>query len=208
MNNFNINLSFLANEVLKHLDIVEAAEKEGLVLSKQGKNYFSLCPFHSERTSSFSINPKKQIFYCFGCGTGGNAIHLISRLHGVSKGKVIYQYARKLGLINGNRPSKNEQNELKQKVIDYEFSKHEMSNFNRVYYFLCNMVHAYRRSMKQASNWREVKAMQHFYQIYDKLPEYEDMLDCMLGNHGDIAQVEAYLTAEEVMKQWNFRMNN
>jgi putative DNA primase/helicase len=60
MSNNNIKFRLLAEEVIKRLDIVEVAESEGLRLRKTGKNYFALCPFHSERTPSFSINPKKQ----------------------------------------------------------------------------------------------------------------------------------------------------
>ena len=46
-------------------------------LEKKGKNYFGLCPFHKEKTPSFSVEPTKQIFHCFGCGKGGNVIHFI-----------------------------------------------------------------------------------------------------------------------------------
>lgn len=44
---------------------------EGVKLTKRGKNYFGLCPFHEETKPSFSINLKKGIYYCFGCGKGG-----------------------------------------------------------------------------------------------------------------------------------------
>ena len=43
-------------------------------LTKKGANYFGLCPFHGEKTASFSVSPRKQIYYCFGCGAGGNVI--------------------------------------------------------------------------------------------------------------------------------------
>ncbi|WP_083652389.1 CHC2 zinc finger domain-containing protein [Bacillus sp. MRMR6] len=46
-------------------------------LRRTGKNYFALCPFHSESTPSFSISPKKQMFYCFSCHKGGNVITLL-----------------------------------------------------------------------------------------------------------------------------------
>jgi DNA primase len=48
-------------------------------LKKKGKNYTGLCPFHKEKTPSFSVSPEKQIFYCFGCHTGGNIFNFISR---------------------------------------------------------------------------------------------------------------------------------
>ncbi len=49
-------------------------------LKKKGKNYIGLCPFHKEKTPSFSVSPDKQIFYCFGCHTGGNVFNFISRM--------------------------------------------------------------------------------------------------------------------------------
>ena len=48
-------------------------------LKKQGANYFGLCPFHNEKSPSFSVSPDKQIFYCFGCGAGGNVITLLMK---------------------------------------------------------------------------------------------------------------------------------
>ena len=46
-------------------------------LTKKGSNYFGLCPFHGEKTPSFSVSPRKQIYYCFGCGAGGNVISFL-----------------------------------------------------------------------------------------------------------------------------------
>jgi DNA primase len=53
---------------------------ESVLLKKAGKNYTGLCPFHAEKTPSFTVNPDKQIFYCFGCGTGGDVFAFL-RLH-------------------------------------------------------------------------------------------------------------------------------
>ena len=46
-------------------------------LKKRGRNFFGLCPFHSEKTPSFSVAPDKQIYHCFGCGAGGNVFSFI-----------------------------------------------------------------------------------------------------------------------------------
>ena len=46
-------------------------------LQKKGANYFGLCPFHNEKSPSFSVSPQKQMYYCFGCGAGGNVITFI-----------------------------------------------------------------------------------------------------------------------------------
>ena len=50
---------------------------EYIKLERKGKNYFGLCPFHNEKTPSFSVDPGKQLYYCFGCGKGGSVIQFI-----------------------------------------------------------------------------------------------------------------------------------
>ena len=49
-------------------------------LKKRGRNFFGLCPFHDEKTPSFSVNPEKQIYKCFGCGSGGGVINFIMEI--------------------------------------------------------------------------------------------------------------------------------
>jgi len=70
-------------QVREATDIVELISGY-VTLKKQGKNYFGLCPFHVEKTPSFSVNPEKQIFYCFGCGAGGNVFTFVMRQEGVT----------------------------------------------------------------------------------------------------------------------------
>jgi DNA primase len=71
-------------EKIRHsVDIVEVIS-EYVQLKKQGRNYFGLCPFHGESTPSFSVSPDKQIYHCFGCGAGGNAITFLTNLEGIS----------------------------------------------------------------------------------------------------------------------------
>lgn len=66
----------LIEEIRVSNDIVDVIS-EYVKLDKKGKNYFGRCPFHNEKTASFSVEPTKQIFHCFGCGKGGNVIHFI-----------------------------------------------------------------------------------------------------------------------------------
>ncbi len=64
------------DQVRRHYDIVDVVQQT-VSLKKSGRNYFGLCPFHSEKTPSFSVAPDKQIFYCFGCGKGGDVIKFV-----------------------------------------------------------------------------------------------------------------------------------
>jgi DNA primase len=64
------------DDLLDRVDIVEVVDRR-VKLKKTGKNYSARCPFHDEKTPSFSVNPDKQFYYCFGCGAGGNALGFV-----------------------------------------------------------------------------------------------------------------------------------
>lgn len=80
-------MSQIHEDVIEHLrkenDIVEVIE-DYVQLKKQGKNYFGLCPFHDEKSPSFSVTKEKQIFHCFGCGKGGNVITFLMEKESIS----------------------------------------------------------------------------------------------------------------------------
>jgi len=61
------------DELLDRTDIVEVIDSR-VKLKKAGKNYLACCPFHKEKTPSFSVSPDKQFYYCFGCGASGTAL--------------------------------------------------------------------------------------------------------------------------------------
>ena len=67
--------SFL-DELVARSDIVDVVGSY-VALTKKGANYFGLCPFHNEKTGSFSVSPDKQIYHCFGCKKGGGVISFI-----------------------------------------------------------------------------------------------------------------------------------
>jgi len=69
----------LLDEIKNSNDIVDIVS-EYVKLKKSGRNYFGLCPFHAEKSPSFSVSPDKQIYFCFGCGAGGNVLHFISKI--------------------------------------------------------------------------------------------------------------------------------
>ena len=63
-------------QVRQAADIVDIVS-EHVVLKKQGRNLVGSCPFHDDKSPSFSVSPEKQFYYCFGCGAGGNAIKFL-----------------------------------------------------------------------------------------------------------------------------------
>lgn len=70
------------DELTARCDIVDIVSRY-VALKKSGSNYFGLCPFHNEKTASFSVAPDKQIFHCFGCGAGGGPIRFIMNIEGL-----------------------------------------------------------------------------------------------------------------------------
>ncbi|MBC1511753.1 DNA primase [Listeria booriae] len=71
------------DEIRSQVDIVDVVGNY-VQLKKQGRNYTGLCPFHGEKTPSFSVSPEKQIFHCFGCGKGGNVFSFLMQIDGLS----------------------------------------------------------------------------------------------------------------------------
>lgn len=88
--------SFIDN-LLDRIDIVEVVDHR-VKLKKSGKNYSACCPFHDEKTPSFTVSPDKQFFYCFGCGANGNAIGFIMDYERLSFPESVEQLARLAGL--------------------------------------------------------------------------------------------------------------
>ena len=75
--------SEIIEEVRQSNDIVDLISQY-VHLKRSGRNYFGLCPFHNEKSPSFSVSPDKQIFHCFGCGVGGNVIHFVSKVENIN----------------------------------------------------------------------------------------------------------------------------
>ncbi len=84
-------------EVRRLADIVDIIS-EHVVLKRTGKNFQGLCPFHSEKTPSFNVNPDKQMFYCFGCQTGGNVFSFLMKKENLTFIEAVRVVAQKVGL--------------------------------------------------------------------------------------------------------------
>ncbi len=104
------------SEILNASDIVDIVS-DSVILKKAGTNYFGLCPFHSEKTPSFSVNPNKQIFHCFGCSAGGNVFSYLMKYHGISFPEAVKIAARKYNIEFENAtlsPSTKKEIEIKE----------------------------------------------------------------------------------------------
>ena len=104
-------------EIISSNDIVDVVSQY-VTLKRSGRNFLGLCPFHKEKTPSFSVSPDKQIFHCFGCGVGGNVIHFVSKIENLNFKESLEMLADKAGItlptIDNGEDSKKQ--ELKEKI--------------------------------------------------------------------------------------------
>lgn len=85
------------NELLKRSDIVRIVSRY-THLQKKGGTYWGCCPFHHEKTPSFSVSEDRGLYHCFGCKAGGNVINFISEIESVDKGEAIRMLAKEANL--------------------------------------------------------------------------------------------------------------
>jgi DNA primase len=86
------------NDLMDRSDIVDVVSSYVSLTKRSGSNLFGLCPFHSERTPSFSVSPDKQIYHCFGCGKGGGVVNFIMEIENLSYPDAIAFLANRAGM--------------------------------------------------------------------------------------------------------------
>ncbi|MDD2480560.1 MAG: DNA primase [Lutispora sp.] len=104
----------LISEIIEKNDIVDIISQY-MNLKKRGKNHIGLCPFHSEKTPSFSVSQDKQLFYCFGCSEGGNVSTFIQKIEKMTYPESLRFLAEKAGIEIGDDVSKEDLEKAKKK---------------------------------------------------------------------------------------------
>lgn len=118
-------------QIREHNDIVTVVG-EYVKLKQAGDNHFGLCPFHGEKTPSFSVNSSKQFFYCFGCGAGGNVFNFLMRIEGLGFADAVHRLAGRVGIeieeeqLSPRRQQQREERERLQHIVQIavEFYHH------------------------------------------------------------------------------------
>ena len=110
----------LIEEIRNSNDIVDVISQY-VILKRSGRNFFGLCPFHKEKSPSFSVSPDKQIFHCFGCGVGGNVIHFVSKIENLDFRETIELLANRANIQLSTLDSSYQDNKkalLKSKIYE------------------------------------------------------------------------------------------
>ncbi|HHX38137.1 MAG TPA: DNA primase, partial [Clostridiaceae bacterium] len=119
MANFRHIPADILEEIKIKNDIVEVVEQYVNLTKKTGANYFGLCPFHNEKTPSFSVSPSKQLFYCFGCHKGGNVINFIQEIEKVPYGQAARILAERsqVRLPESGDEEQRQRDHLRQRIV-------------------------------------------------------------------------------------------
>jgi DNA primase len=124
-------------EVKQRADIVDVIS-EHVVLRKRGKDYVGLCPFHDEKSPSFSVSPTKQLYYCFGCNAGGNATKFLMEVGKRSFSDVVLDLARRYQV-----PVKTLEPEQRQEL------QRQLSLLEQLYEILALATEFYKHALRQ-----------------------------------------------------------
>ena len=106
----------VSQEISERLDIVDIVG-ETVKLSRKGNRYWGLCPFHAEKTPSFSVTPERNMFYCFGCHAGGDIFSFVMKRDGLNFREALEMLAARAGvkLVSNSGSREQEQNK---KIIE------------------------------------------------------------------------------------------
>ena len=197
----------LIEEVRARNDIVDVIG--GYVrLQKKGNTYFGLCPFHNEKTGSFSVSPHKQMFYCFGCGAGGNVLTFVQKYENFTFPEALQVLADRAGVAL----PKYEMTTAQKKEADKRSRLLEINKEAAKYFYTLLRNPRGERAYKYFKN-RELtdETMQKFGLGYSD--QYRDDLYRYLRNKGyedEILKESGLITMDEVRgghdKFWNRAM--
>ena len=117
-------------QVIRSTDIVDVVDQY-VDLQRGGKNLKALCPFHSEDTPSFTVNPADQFFYCFGCKEGGNVIQFVMEIDGIGFVEAVERLAERSDVQLSNQESSKQKDNRTQKKNIYKVNRWAMNFFRK-----------------------------------------------------------------------------
>lgn len=175
------------DQLVSDSDIV-AVLSNYLKLTKRSSNYITHCPFHDEKTPSFTVSPQKQIYHCFGCGKGGNVITFLQEYEGLNFVEAVERLAEFNNVnvprsSNSNRPDHSEIYELNNMIADFYFSALK----NKKYEFVVDYL------KQRGVNGETAKKFTIGYADFDQ--------------HDLLAKLKEKFSEETILKSGNFLKN-
>ncbi len=143
-------------EIKQRADIVDVIS-EYVVLRRRGKDFVGLCPFHEEKTPSFSVSPSKQMYYCFGCQAGGNAIKFLMDLHKRSFTEVVLDLAQRCQV-----PVQTLEPEQRQEL------QRQLSERSHLFEILASASQFYQHALKQSQGKLALEYLKDKRQLQDE----------------------------------------
>ncbi|RAM52172.1 MAG: DNA primase [Hapalosiphonaceae cyanobacterium JJU2] len=143
-------------EIKQRADIYDVIS-EHVVLRRRGKDFVGLCPFHDEKSPSFTVSPTKQMYYCFGCQAGGNAIKFLMDLHKHSFAEVVLDLARRYQV-----PVQTLEPEQRQEL------QRQLSERSQLYEILASTAQFYQHALRQSQGQVALEYLQQKRQLQDE----------------------------------------
>jgi DNA primase catalytic core len=207
----NLTLNYTIREIKSKIDILTIVNESSLQLRKRGRNFIGLCPVHSEKTPSFSVNPQKNIFKCFGCGISGDQINLFAQLNGIKNGQAVSELAKRIGL-SGKKLTKEQKIEVSKRQEDRVLEKWFEQDYKRLFYYLCNL----RDSLKaKANSYKDIDRIEQdplLIRYYHEIAYHEYLLDGLLAallEEIDFdQQIDFFESAIGVVNNWKVLLKN
>jgi DNA primase len=143
-------------EIKQRADIYDVIS-EYVVLRRRGKDFVGLCPFHDEKSPSFTVSPTKQMYYCFGCQAGGNAIKFLMDLHKRSFAEVVLDLARRYQV-----PVQTLEPEQRQEL------QRQLSERSQLYEILASTAQFYQHALRQPQGQLALEYLQQKRRLQDE----------------------------------------
>ena len=186
----------IIEEVRSRNDIVDLISTY-VPLKKKGSSYFGLCPFHNEKSPSFSVSRDKQMYYCFGCGATGDTVDLTAKLFGIGLREAAVKLAEDFGLNYDSRQKPSIRPRIREPTPEQKYQKEE----NHCYKVLTDYFHLLREwEKKYAPKQPDEEWNPLFAEALYKKNYIEYLLDILL--YGSLEERKALVAEQrkEVLK--------
>ncbi|ACX51201.1 zinc finger CHC2-family protein [Ammonifex degensii KC4] len=193
----SIDLFQLAREV-SLLEVIRHFAP-GLELTRKGRELVACCPFHPDREPSFYVNPAKNVFFCFGCGAGGDGVEFVARTLGLGRLEAARAIVQEFGLVAGSRCGARRESAagLRRARIAKAVADRLEREIADAYRDLCLIIRTTEKTLARALAEKDVKTVENLAELVKSLPWLTHVADLLYSN-----DPEERLAALEEARRW------